>query len=116
MLSVTNVEKRFGGLLVLSGVSFDLAAGQILGLIGPNGAGKTTLFNILTGFLRPNAGMVRFEGTDVTSFSPERRNRHKVQNGPADLPLRQRNQALATRINRVLNQRIQRTFLNRWSY
>jgi branched-chain amino acid transport system ATP-binding protein len=74
MLSVANVEKRFGGLLVLSGVSFDLAAGQILGLIGPNGAGKTTLFNILTGFLRPNSGMVRFEGTDVTSFSPERRN------------------------------------------
>jgi hypothetical protein len=47
---------------------------------------------------------------------PEQRNRHKVQNGPADLPLRQRNQVLAARINRVLNQRIQRTFLNRWSY
>jgi hypothetical protein len=43
---------------------------------------------------------------------PERRNRHKVHNGPADLLLRQRNQALAAPINRVLNQRIQRTFLN----
>lgn len=75
MLSVSGIEKRFGGLLVLSGVTFELAAGRILGLIGPNGAGKTTLFNVLTGFVRPNAGAVRFEGIDVTSLSPERRNR-----------------------------------------
>ncbi|MBL8661573.1 MAG: ABC transporter ATP-binding protein [Candidatus Odyssella sp.] len=75
MLRVADVEKRFGGLLVLSGVSFELAAGRILGLIGPNGAGKTTLFNILTGFIRPNAGSVAFDGTDVTALAPERRNR-----------------------------------------
>ncbi len=75
MLSVAAIEKRFGGLLVLSGVSFELAAGRILGLIGPNGAGKTTLFNILTGFIRPNAGAVNFDGTNVTPLSPERRNR-----------------------------------------
>ncbi len=75
MLSVSNVEKRFGGLTVLSGVSFDMTKGRVLGLIGPNGAGKTTLFNILTGFLRPNGGSVRFEGADITALPPEQRNR-----------------------------------------
>jgi branched-chain amino acid transport system ATP-binding protein len=75
MLSVAGIEKRFGGLAVLSGVSFDLAAGRVLGLIGPNGAGKTTLFNILTGFIRANAGTVTFAGADITTLSPERRNR-----------------------------------------
>lgn len=75
MLRVANVEKRFGGLLVLSDVSFELQAGRILGLIGPNGAGKTTLFNVLTGFIRPNAGTVSFGGADITTLSPEGRNR-----------------------------------------
>ncbi|MCW5770369.1 MAG: ABC transporter ATP-binding protein [Rhodospirillaceae bacterium] len=75
MLEVANIEKRFGGLVVLSGVSFALASSRILGLIGPNGAGKTTLFNILTGFVRPNAGTVSFDGRNVTALSPERRNR-----------------------------------------
>jgi branched-chain amino acid transport system ATP-binding protein len=75
MLSVANLEKRFGGLVVLSGVTFDVAGKSILGLIGPNGAGKTTLFNLLTGFHRPNSGTVSLAGRDITKLSPERRNR-----------------------------------------
>jgi branched-chain amino acid transport system ATP-binding protein len=73
MLEVHNIYKRFGGLSVLSEVSFEVRAGTIVGLIGPNGAGKTTLFNIVTGFLSPNAGAIRFNATDITRFAPERR-------------------------------------------
>jgi branched-chain amino acid transport system ATP-binding protein len=73
MLKIEGINKRFGGLSVLSGISFDVPAGTILGLIGPNGAGKTTLFNIVTGFASPDAGAVRFDGHDITRFAPERR-------------------------------------------
>lgn len=73
MLEIEGINKRFGGLSVLSGISFDVPAGTILGLIGPNGAGKTTLFNIVTGFASPDAGAVRFDGHDITRFAPERR-------------------------------------------
>src|SRR5215468_6075632 len=73
MLEVRDIEKRFGGLSVLSSVSFDVPSGTILGLIGPNGAGKTTLFNIVTGFVSPNAGAVHINAHDITRFSPERR-------------------------------------------
>jgi ABC-type branched-subunit amino acid transport system ATPase component len=73
MLSVANIQMRFGGLRVLSGVSFEMNGNGVLGLIGPNGAGKTTLFNILTGFLRPNQGQVMLAGRPITRLSPERR-------------------------------------------
>ena len=73
MLEVIGIDKRFGGLSVLSGVSFEVAAGTSLGLIGPNGAGKTTLFNILAGFTSPNAGTIRFNSEDITTLVPERR-------------------------------------------
>ena len=66
ILQVQNVTKRFGGLLALSDVSFDLAEGEILGLIGPNGAGKTTLFNAINGVFPPTEGQVIFLGQDVT--------------------------------------------------
>jgi len=66
MLEVENVTKSFGGLTAVNGVSCAAEKGKITGLIGPNGSGKTTLFNVITGFLKPNAGRVRFDGKDIT--------------------------------------------------
>lgn len=65
LLEVKNVAVRFGGIVALAGVSFDLARGQILGLIGPNGAGKTTLFNCLSRLYQPSAGEILFEGKSI---------------------------------------------------
>lgn len=70
ILQVQQVSKRFGGLLALSEVSFDLPEGQILGLIGPNGAGKTTLFNVVSGIYPPETGRVIFRGKDITGLPP----------------------------------------------
>lgn len=70
ILTVENVLKRFGGLVAVDGVSFQVPEGQILGLIGPNGAGKTTLFNVLNGFLEPEEGTVRVGDTDLTHSAP----------------------------------------------
>jgi branched-chain amino acid transport system ATP-binding protein len=66
ILQVEGVSKRFGGLLALSDITFDLPEGQILGLIGPNGAGKTTLFNVINGVYQPSEGRVLFRDQDVT--------------------------------------------------
>jgi len=68
ILTIDNVSKRFGGLVAVSEVSFSLAAGQILGLMGPNGAGKTTLVNLICGFYKPDSGIIRFKGRDITSL------------------------------------------------
>jgi branched-chain amino acid transport system ATP-binding protein len=65
LLSVRNVSVRFGGIIALDGVSFDVFKGQIAGLIGPNGAGKTTLFNCLSRLYTPNSGDVLFEGKSI---------------------------------------------------
>ncbi|HQR45699.1 MAG TPA: ABC transporter ATP-binding protein [Thermoanaerobaculia bacterium] len=62
ILSVRGLSKRFGGLLALDAVSFDVAPGEIYGVIGPNGAGKTTLFSCLVGALAPTRGGIRFRG------------------------------------------------------
>jgi branched-chain amino acid transport system ATP-binding protein len=70
ILQVQKVSKRFGGLLAVDEVTFDLPKGQILGLIGPNGAGKTTLFNVINGVYSPTAGQVIFRGTDVSGWKP----------------------------------------------
>ena len=72
MLSVQNVSKAFGGFRALSGVSLDVAKGEILGLIGPNGSGKTTLFNCIAGALTPSAGSIRFQNRDITALTPDR--------------------------------------------
>ncbi|MDR2154719.1 MAG: branched-chain amino acid ABC transporter ATP-binding protein/permease [Burkholderiaceae bacterium] len=69
VLSVQGAVKRFGGLVAVSDVSFDVKAGEIVGLIGPNGAGKSTLFNLLTRTLRMTAGQVRFMGRDISGMS-----------------------------------------------
>ncbi len=70
MLEVENLSKWFGGLRAVDGCSFTVRGGTITGLIGPNGAGKTTVFNLLTGFLRPDKGRVRFKGDDITGLPP----------------------------------------------
>jgi branched-chain amino acid transport system ATP-binding protein len=70
MLRVENVSRRFGGLLALDRAAFTADEGQIVALIGPNGAGKTTLFSIITGFLRADAGHVRYQGADITGEPP----------------------------------------------
>ena len=66
VLAATGVRKRFGALVVLDDVDFELGSGEAVGIVGPNGAGKTTLLNVLAGALQPNAGSVRFRGADVT--------------------------------------------------
>ncbi|MBR1219795.1 ABC transporter ATP-binding protein [Bradyrhizobium sp. U87765 SZCCT0131] len=73
MLTVDHIGKSFGGLRVLSDVTFDVNEGEVVGLIGPNGAGKTTLFNVITGFLTPNHGTVMFDGRDITRLAPNAR-------------------------------------------
>jgi branched-chain amino acid transport system ATP-binding protein len=67
LLSVRNVSVRFGGVVALDGVSFDIPSGVIAGLIGPNGAGKTTLFNCLSRLYIPNNGDILFEGRSILS-------------------------------------------------
>jgi branched-chain amino acid transport system ATP-binding protein len=71
-LDVARVTKRFGGLVALNDVSFSVAKGEILGIIGPNGAGKTTLFSVISGFMPPSAGEVRFDGAGIGGVSPDR--------------------------------------------
>ena len=70
VLQVNSVSKRFGGLLALSKITFDLPEGQILGLIGPNGAGKTTLFNVINGIYAPDEGQVIFLEKNITGKPP----------------------------------------------
>ena len=67
IISIDRVSKSFGGLLALNKVSFDLYAGDIMGLMGPNGAGKTTLVNVICGFYKPDSGIITFKGQDVTT-------------------------------------------------
>ncbi len=71
MLELEGLTKSFGGLAVVRDTSFMVQRGEIVGLIGPNGAGKTTVFNLIAGALAPDAGHVRFEGRDITGWSPE---------------------------------------------
>lgn len=70
IVRVSGLDKHFGGLHVVNDVSFQLRAGEILGLIGPNGAGKTTVFNMISGFLKPDGGEVRVSGADGSWRSP----------------------------------------------
>jgi branched-chain amino acid transport system permease protein len=72
LMKVDGIKRRFGGLVAVDDVSFDVFAGEILGLIGPNGAGKTTMFNLITGALPVSGGRIVFAGTDVTA-APQRR-------------------------------------------
>lgn len=73
ILETEDVTKTFGGLVAVDEVSVSINSGHITGLIGPNGAGKSTLFNLMSGFLKPDHGTIRFKGENVTDFSPDRR-------------------------------------------
>jgi branched-chain amino acid transport system ATP-binding protein len=70
LLEVRDVAMRFGGIVALDGVSFEIAEGQILGLIGPNGAGKTTLFNCVSRLYTPNRGDILFDGRSMLGRPP----------------------------------------------
>ena len=72
LLSIEGATKQFGGLVAVNGVSFEMRAGEILGLIGPIGAGKSTMFNLITGALPSDGGRFRFLGTDITRLPQAR--------------------------------------------
>jgi branched-chain amino acid transport system permease protein len=68
LLAIAGATRRFGGLIAVNDVSFEISAGEILGLIGPNGAGKTTMFNLITGALAPDRGRITFLGTEIARW------------------------------------------------
>ncbi len=72
LLEVERLCKRFGGVRAVHEVSFVLEEGELLGIMGPNGSGKTTLFNLIAGALRPDAGRIRFAGTEIGGRPPHR--------------------------------------------
>jgi branched-chain amino acid transport system ATP-binding protein len=78
LLSVERVSRRFGGLLAVNGVSLSARAGRITALIGPNGAGKTTLFALISGFLAPSEGTIRYSGEAVTALPAHVRARRGI--------------------------------------
>ena len=75
LLEVENLNKSFGGLKAVNNVSFYIDEGEIVGIIGPNGAGKTTLFHLISGFLKPNSGTMKFKGENIVGLAP-----HKIVN------------------------------------
>jgi len=73
ILTVSQLQKNFGRLRAVDGLSFEVREGEILGMMGPNGAGKTTVFNLLTGVLKPDKGTILFKGKNITHASPAKR-------------------------------------------
>lgn len=78
VLSLKKVSKAFGAIVVADSLSYDLQAGEALGVIGPNGAGKTSMFNLITGTLLSDTGQILFDGTDITKQSASRRCRSGI--------------------------------------
>ncbi|MDP1693685.1 MAG: ABC transporter ATP-binding protein [Burkholderiaceae bacterium] len=72
LLQVDGLTRRFGGLTAVSDLSFSVAENEILGLIGPNGAGKSTTFNVISGFCKPSAGRIVFDGHDISGHRPDK--------------------------------------------
>ncbi len=70
LIEIRNISKGFKGLSALANINIDIGEGEIVGLIGPNGAGKTTLFNVVTGFLNPESGQIKLQGTDIVGWKP----------------------------------------------
>jgi branched-chain amino acid transport system ATP-binding protein len=73
LLQVDNVSRHFGSLVAVEDVSMSVETGELRAVIGPNGAGKTTFFNLISGFLAPTSGRIRFAGEDITHLLPARR-------------------------------------------
>ena len=71
-LAIDGVNKHFGGVVAVRDLSFDVPAGEVLGLMGPNGAGKTTLINVISGEYKPDSGTVKFKGNDITGLPPHK--------------------------------------------
>ncbi len=78
LLEVRGITKRFGGLTANRDISFHVAPGELVGIIGPNGAGKSTLFDVITGFLAPDAGTVLLDGSPITGLRPDQVSRRGV--------------------------------------
>ena len=78
LLEVQGLTKDFRGFRAVDNVDLAVEEGTVHALVGPNGAGKTTLFNMLTGFIKPTAGQIRFAGEDVTGLPPERIARRRM--------------------------------------
>jgi neutral amino acid transport system ATP-binding protein len=72
LLEIEGLTKRFGGVTAVGDCSFTVPQGSVTALVGPNGSGKTTAFNLITGYLRPDAGAIRFEGSSVRRADPVR--------------------------------------------
>ncbi|QDF97810.1 ABC transporter ATP-binding protein [Azoarcus sp. DD4] len=72
LLSIAGLTKVFGGLVAVNQISFDVHAGEVVGLLGPNGSGKTTLMNLVSGALRPTQGSVALEGRRISGLAPHR--------------------------------------------
>ena len=72
LLEIEDLSKNFKGLRAISNYSLELRQGKILGIIGPNGAGKSTLFNLITGYIPPSSGKIRFRGQDITNSPPDK--------------------------------------------
>lgn len=87
VLEVRGLTRTFGDLVAVDDVSFTVDDGETLGLIGPNGAGKTTVFELISGYLRPQAGTVFFEGADITGLPPEARSRRGLVRSFQNAPL-----------------------------
>jgi branched-chain amino acid transport system ATP-binding protein len=78
LLEVKDLTKNFVGVVANDNISFDIEKGEIIGLIGPNGAGKTTLFNCIVGYHKPDQGIVRFNGKNITGLKPFQTNREGI--------------------------------------
>ena len=87
VLEGIGLQKRFGGIVAIAALDISLFAGRITGLVGPNGAGKTTTFNLLTGFLRPNAGEIRYQGKTISNLRPHELVRAGIARSFQDLRL-----------------------------
>ncbi len=78
LLEVSGLTKRFGGLVAVKSINFEIRPGEILGLIGPNGSGKSTVMKLVMGIEKPNEGSIRLEGTDIAGWPTHRIARHGV--------------------------------------
>ena len=70
LLKVSGLCKNFGGVQAINDLNFEIAEGELLGMIGPNGSGKTTAVNLITGFVKPTEGEIRYRGKNITGWPP----------------------------------------------